>query len=175
MKNKFILSLLFFCISSVASAQHKSEDIPLIEVSDFEAEVPEDARMPIYINSRIYYHIDTVIKKRRFYRVGIRTTVEMQKNESFWDHEKVKPKDEAKMLEHEQGHFYLAHIAANSIEKDMLKYKFTENWKEEVRSKFHELLRKHHNEYLAYERETRHGSDSEQQEIWNSWFKWQLK
>lgn len=175
MNKTFILSLLFICFSSVAFAQHKFEDIPLIKISDFEAEVPEDAWMPIYINSRIYYRIDTVIEKRKSYRVGIRTKVEMQKNESYWNRDKVKPEDEARMLNHEQGHIYLAYVFANSIENDMLKFKFTENWVEEVRAKFHELLGQHYDEYLAYDKETRHGNDAEKQEIWNSWFKWKLK
>lgn len=175
MNKTFILSLLFICFSSAAFAQHKFEDIPLVKVSDFEAEVPEDAMMPVYINSRIYYHIDTVIEKRKFYRVGIRTTVEMQKNESFWDHDKVKPRDEARMLEHEQGHLYLAHIAANHIEEDMLKFKFTENWKEEVRAKFHELLQHYYEEYSSYDKETMHSRYIKEQQKWNEWFKWMLK
>lgn len=56
----------------------------------------------------------------------------------------------------------------------MLKHKFTENWKEEVRSKFHELLERHYNEYLIYDKETRHGNDIKNQKKWNDWFKWML-
>lgn len=134
MKHLITLIFVVLILENPVFSQHKLADIPLIKLSDFEASPPEDARMPIYINSRVYYRIDTVIQKDNHYKVEVKTKVDMQKNESFWNKSKVKSESEERLLNHEQGHFYLAHIAANRIETEIAKMKFGEDWREYSRA-----------------------------------------
>lgn len=175
MKHFFTLVLVLLIMENLAFAQHKLAEIPLIQLSDFEAAPPEDAKMPIYINSRVYYRIDTVIQMGKHYKVEVKTKVDMQKNESFWDKSKVKTESEDRLLNHEQGHFYLAHVAANRIETEIAKMKFGEDWKEGVRNRFRELNQQLYKEFLKYDQETQHGRDQKAQEKWDKWIRKQLE
>ena len=175
MKHLFTFMVILLFMENTAFSQHKYSEIPLIQISDFEATPPQDAQMPVYINSRVYYRIDTAIKKGKHYKVEVKTKVDMQKDASFWDESKVRPESQARLLNHEQGHHYIAHIAANRIEEEIAKEKFGENWKEEVRNKFRELNQQYYKEYLKYDEETQHGRDAKAQEKWDKWIKKQLE
>src|SRR5690606_37381514 len=144
------LLLLSVGISLSASAQFKHSDIPLISVNDFQAPVPRKARHWIGIQSQIRYRIDSVIRKGDQFRVVIKTKVEMQRDRSYWNRKKVKPKYEAQLLLHEQGHFYVSHIVANRLEAHIGKLLFSENYSQEVREKFDELHPKLYHQFSNY-------------------------
>lgn len=171
-----IYAMLFTFIAPSAFAQHKLADIPLISVGDFQATRTKDSPFPIYINSRVYYRIDTVIQKSaNKFEVWIKTKVDLYREGSFWDKSAVKEEDVPRLLKHEQGHFYLAHIAANKLEKELPKFTFTENWQEEVRNKFHELNRKFGKMDAEYDQETLHSRNLKAQEKWDKWIRKQLE
>lgn len=135
------IGILVLCLSTWNSvaAQFKLSDIPLISVEDFQAPVPRKARHWIGIQSQIFYRIDSVVREGNQFRVMIRTKVEMRRDRSYWNRKKVKPKYEAQLLLHEQGHFYVSHIVANRLESYIAKLHFSENYEQEVRDKFNEL------------------------------------
>lgn len=109
------------------------------------------------------------------FNVKIATKVELYGDGSFWDRKKVKKDAVPRLLNHEQGHFYIAHIAANLIEEEILKTVFTQNWQEEVRNKFHELNRKFNQMDVKYDQETMHSRNLKTQEKWDKWIKEQLQ
>lgn len=167
--------VLLTILPSFVFAQHKFSDIQLIEVGDFQAKPPENSKFPIYTNSRVYYRIDTVIQNsKNKYEVHVKTKVEMYKEGSFWDSVMVKQDATARMLNHEQGHFYIAHIAANKLEKELSSLTYSENWKEEVNKKFHELNKKFGRMDVDYDEETLHGRDLTAQRKWDKWIRKQL-
>lgn len=77
-KKLFISAYTIFasCGVSNVTAQHRLIDVPKITLEDFQGQVPENSTFPIYINSRVYYRIDTAISKGvdRF-KVGVKTQV----------------------------------------------------------------------------------------------------
>jgi len=173
---QFLLSLtICACCATSVCAQFKLAEVPLLTLKDFRAPVPEKAKFPIYFNSRIYYRIDTVIqKKKNRYQVFVRTKIEPRADESYWDTIRIDKKDTTQMLIHEQGHFYLAYICGNNIEKAMPAFNFTANWKEEVKQKFFELLGNGHKTNTKYDEETAHGRNLKQQHKWNKWIREEL-
>src|SRR5690554_7967219 len=108
-KSKDILNAALFALCfatwSSASAQFKLSDVPLIRIEDFQAPVPRKAKYGILIQSSVSYEIDSVNREGDRFRVWISTQVEMRRDRSYWNHKKVKPKYEAQLLLHEQGHF----------------------------------------------------------------------
>ncbi|TSJ43116.1 DUF922 domain-containing protein [Mucilaginibacter corticis] len=168
-----ILKKLWLCVilltfTVYAHAQHKLDEIPLLKVEDYKGKIPENAPFPIYTNSRVYFRIDTVIQKDPHqFQVGIKTKVEMYQPGSFWNTALVPENTVQRMLKHEQGHVYIAYIAANLIEKEMLTFTFTDNWRTEVGQKFHELTQKYGKMDGDYDNETMHSRDLAEQEKWN--------
>ncbi len=164
-----LLAIIILLISiTQAHAQHKLAEIPLLKVEDYKAKVPENAPYPIYTNSRVYFRIDTVIQKAPHqFQVAIKTKVEMYQPNSFWNTAVVRENTVQRMLTHEQGHVYIAYIAANLIEKDMLTFTFTDNWRAEVSKKFQELNQKYGKMDGDYDNETMHSRNLAVQEKWN--------
>ena len=168
-------ALLFLIFAYPASAQHKLSDISLITIDDFKGVPPKNSTFPIYTNSRVFYRIDTVMQKSEHkFKVRIKTKVEMYHEGSFWNTTLVKMDAVPRMLNHEQGHFYIAHIAANKLEKELPSFTFTENWKEEVNKRFHELNRKFGEMDVKYDKETMHGRNLTAQKKWDTWIREQL-
>lgn len=170
----YLLSFFFVLQSPNVSAQFKLSDIPVLGKDDFQAPVPKRSEFWINISSVIYYRIDSVAQEGDQFRVWIKTKVEMQKHLSFWNHKKVKPKYEAQLLLHEQGHFYMSHIVANRLEKLMPGFVFSENYQQEVREKYNELQGKLYHQFSNYEKDTKHGMDVEKQKEWTGWLRRQF-
>jgi len=99
----------------------------------------------------------------------------MQRDRSYWNRKKVKPKYEAQLLLHEQGHFYVSHIVANRLEAHIGKLLFSENYSQEVREKFDELHPKLYHQFSNYDKDTRHGMDVEKQKEWTGCLRRQFK
>lgn len=178
MISKIWFSCLLFlaAFASTCFAQHKFADIPLIKISDFEGQPPSNSKFPIYTNSRVYYRIDTAIQVSEIkYKVIVKTKVELYHEGSFWDQKKVNSDVRERMLNHEQDHFYIAHIAANKLESELSSITYTSDYQEEVRNKFHELNRKLAEIDVKYDKETQHSRNLKAQEKWNIWVKKQLE
>lgn len=157
-------------------SQHKLREIPMLKIEDFEGLSDANSKFPLYTSSRVYYRIDSVFKiSDKKFKIKIKTKVEMYKPGSFWDKSKVTAEAEPRMLEHEQGHFYIAHIAANRLEKQLAEEVFSENWAVEVRQRFNELNRKFAKMDHEYDDETLHGRNVKKQDKWNQWIKEQLQ
>lgn len=169
-------AMLFAMLAVPVFAQHKLAGIPLITVDDFQGRAPKDAPYPIFINSRVYYRVDTVIQKSaNKFQVFIKTKVDLDREASFWKSTEETTADRERLLKHEQGHFYLAHIAANKLEKALAAVTYTANWKEEIRAKFHELNREYGKMDAKYDQETLHSRDLKAQVKWDKWIRKQLE
>lgn len=167
--------LLLLTGSGRAFAQFKLSDVPLISKEDFQGPVPKKAKYGILIKSRIYYKIDSVAREGDRYRVWIKTRVEMQRDQSYWNHKKVKPKYDEQLLLHEQGHFLVSHIVANRLEAHIAKQQFGQNYVQEVRKSFNELHSKLYHQFSNYDKDTRHGMDEIRQREWTAWLRRQFK
>lgn len=167
--------LLLLAGSNSALAQFKLSDVPLISKEDFQGPVPKKAKYGIEIRSRIYYKIDSVAREGDRYRVRIRTRVEMQRDQSYWNHKKIKPKYDEQLLLHEQGHFMVSHIVANRLEAYIAKELFSKNYVREVRNRFDELHPKLYHQFSNYDKDTRHGMDEIRQREWTAWIRRQFK
>ncbi len=156
-------------------AQFKLSDVPLISKEDFQGPVPKKAKYGIMIQSKIFYKFDSVVREGDQIRVRIKTRVEMQRDGSYWNHKKVKPKYDAQLLLHEQGHFYVSHIVANRLEAHIAKLRFSENYMQEVREKFNELQGKLYHQFSNYDKDTKHGMDADKQREWTGWLRRQFQ
>jgi hypothetical protein len=167
--------LLLSAGSGRAMAQFKLSDVPLIKISDFQGPVPKKAKYGILIKSGISYKIDSVAREGDHYRVWIKTRVEMQRDQSYWNHKKVKPRYHEQLLLHEQGHFLVSHIVANRLEAHIARQLFSQNYEQEVRNSFSELHPKLYHQFSNYDKDTRHGMDEIRQREWAAWLRRQFK
>lgn len=169
--------LMVFCFApwNSASAQFKLSDVPLISKEDFQGPVPRKAKYGILIQSGVSYKIDSVAREGDRYWVWVRMKVEMQRNASYWNHKKVKPKYDAQLLLHAQGHIYVSHIVANRLQQLIQTRAFTDNYEREIRDMFAEIHPKLYHQFSNYDKDTRHGMDELKQKEWTYWLRRQFK
>lgn len=170
-------AFLLLCIApwNSAAAQFKLSDVPLITKEDFQAPVPRKVKYWILIQSAVSYQIDSAAREGDRYRVWVSMKVEMQRDKSYWNHKKVKPKYDAQLLLHEQGHFYVSHIVANRLQQLIQTQLYSENYEQEVRNMFSEIHPKLYHQFSNYDKDTRHGMDENKQKEWTYWLRRQFK
>jgi predicted secreted Zn-dependent protease len=152
-------------------SQFRYAEVPIIKIEDYKGN-RGGAKFAAYTTSRVYYRIDTAIKlSDNKFKVLIRTKVEMNKEASFFDTTRLHKEYIPKLLNHEQGHLYLAYIAANKLEREMAKLKFSSNFVAEVRDKFREFNQIFGQDDLLYDKETNHSGNDKAQKKWDEKFR----
>ncbi|TDQ10310.1 DUF922 domain-containing protein [Pedobacter metabolipauper] len=163
-----LLSMLFLT-PFLASSQHlRPHDIPKVTLADFKASVKPNAPYPVYINVRIYYRIDSVVKLSDLaYKLKVITKVEQNTGGSFFDQVKVPRKEVDALLNHEQGHLLIGFIIGNKIEKLMSEFIYTADFQGEVRYKFQEYERRLSELHNEYDTATNHSTYKDAQKEWD--------
>jgi len=170
MQNLIRLLLVYLIIFSVPlSAQHlRLHDIPNVTLEDFKAPVKADAPYPVYMNVRVYYRIDSVVKvSDNKFKLKVITKVEPDRQGSFFDRKKVPDHAIAGLLNHEKGHVVIGFICGNKITKQLSSKVYTSNYVAEVRESFHPLLRNLSDLHREYDEGSNHGMNKPEQKLWD--------
>lgn len=160
--------VLLLPFSPLKSQNLWAKDIPELKLSDFQAAVPRGASHPVFINVITYYNFDSVVNiGNNRYKLRVRTSVDPDRKNSFFDQSRIRKHEVPHLLNHERGHVIIAFIGANIIAKSLNAKVYTADYTKEIAQEFQRLLTDLNVMQGVYDKATSHSMDYEEQRVWD--------
>jgi hypothetical protein len=159
-------------VSSAISAQPLHQ----LNTDDFQG-VPDRNKPGVvaYTNSTIDFKYEAQ-REEGFYRLSFNIRLILNTNRSWLDTRRVTSAamlDE--ILKHEQGHYIIAYLEKQELERTVAKTVFYADYRNEAQVIFDRIDAKYKQLNYNYDADTRHMLDREQQANWDDYFKRRLE
>ena len=162
--------ILFLSLGRTASAQVTYRDLP-VSWSDFTQTdvIRVNAHGTAAISVHTEYSWESAIKNNKTAYIDFRSKLTVNKNESYVLRKFMRTADadrKARLLRHEQGHYLISLLKHLSLEQAISEYRFTRNYKEEIRRVCKQVEDRAARMNNDYDRETKHSLIEDKQKEW---------
>lgn len=165
----YVFTIVSLIITQIAFAQISFKDIP-IGWKDF---TPAQ-KITTHANGTASIHVNTAYQwesatKNKLAYINFKSTVETSRDKNFVQEKFLRTApatEKAQLLRHEQGHYIIALIKNLWLKETLNSYTFTRNFKSELREVYKQVEARADKLNAAYDSETNHSLNREQQEVW---------
>ena len=163
-----LMLLLALPLATLAQPYHR------LAARDFAGQPPANNGDIAYTNCYVSYNYD-VTRHNGQYNIVFDVRLTMNKNRSYIRLDQVKSREHLlQVLQHEQGHYNMAFLLKCEAYSVLSRHHYTANYQAEIASLFKQVEMKYHRLNDAYEADTEHMTNTNNQEKWNAWFSAQI-
>ncbi len=163
---------LWFCFNGLASAQAYHQ----LTINDFQGVPPyTNGSVIAYTNCSISFRYDAH-RERNYYQLNFDINLKLNRDKSWMDKQRVTSTVMlAEILKHEQGHYLIAYMEQQELLRTVGKTVFYADYQSQAQNIFNRIDAKYKQINSAYDEDTQHMTNREQQHSWDAYFKKRLE
>lgn len=177
MKLRFVrvMCALALCLVGMGTAKAQ-QPYRQLTPNDFTGRIPAGSAMYIaYTNCTISLDYKIISARNGYYNLAFNVQMALNHNKSWMNRQRINsPEMMAEVLRHEQGHYQLAYLLQQELQRTLSQTRYTANYQAQVNAIFARVNAEYKQLNADYDDDTNHMLDRKQQTAWANWLNQQV-